>query len=1185
MAQESASTPAFFLLGKIVRLLGFFLFLFCHPIWLSAQTNPVTMPGSINNILVMIQGKVEVSTAGNDAWSPARLHQTLRPSDRVRTGERSRAEVYLRIGMTIQLSESSTLEVLPSTQPSFWKGIFKVFNRERGRKSELKLPGASAAVRGTDFLVQVTEEGSSELTILDGQVLLRNETDEVLLANNERGLVEPGRAPRKSAVVEAVPDMIQWSLYYPAVLNPDELQFSREEQQASGDSLRAYRSGDLLKAVEIFPWQLPTTSDAARAYSASLLLSVGQVDKARALLQTIRAAPGSAELNQLIAAIKFENWNGTNPPGSSSEWLAESYYRQSRYQLQAALDAARNATTNAPDFGFAWARVAELEFSFGHTTKALTALEKSLQLSPRNAQAIALNGFLLAAQNKISAAFSQFDQAIAVDSALGNAWLGRGLCSIRQGRSQDGLRDLLVAASLESQRSLLRSYLGKAFADANDENHAMKELALATQLDPNDPTSWLYSALLKQWQNRINEAIADLEVSQERNDNRQLYRSRLLLDQDRAVRSASLASIYRDNGMTEVSVREASRAVTDDYGNYSAHLFLANSFDQVRDRTGFNLRYETVWFNELLLANLLAPVGAGIFSQNISQQEYSRLFDVKRIGLTATTTVRSDGQYHEEVSQFGTFDKFGYSLDLDYQHNDGVRPNNELDLIHWFTKFKFQLTPQDTLFLLTEYRDFHSGDNFQYYDWHQNVKTNFTFDEVQTPNVLIGYHREWTPGVHTLLLAGRLENDQHFSTAPAGELVLDTDTNKTVQAVQYPPFFDVKLRSQVEVYTVELNQILQSEGQTFVFGGRFQTGEFETANRLLYAPNPDVINEETNVTEQFERFGAYGYYTIEPVQNLFLTAGLSYDHVTFPRNFRAPPISSGQTSREQLGPKAAMVYSPRNWLTLRGIYARSLSGVSLDEDYRLEPPQLAGFVQTFRTIIPESVAGSVSVPPIETFGMAVDLKFKTRTYISFNAESLASDVNQEIGVFERVNSLPPFFVSSTRQRLEFNERSAGIIVNQLLGDEWSLSTSYKFVSSELESEFPDIPKFVFNSADLNEFNNTSKSDLHLFGAALLFNHPCGFFARGEVNCFFQDDTRRTFTGNTAATVTQIKVEQPSEDFTQFNAYIGWRFPHQFGDVTFGVLNIAGSDYHLNPLNSYPELPHERVYAAQLRLRF
>src|SRR5207245_2635181 len=213
--------------------------------------------------------------------------------------------------------------------------------------------------------------------------------------------------------------------------------------------------------------------------------------------------------------------------------------------------------------------------------------------APRNAQALALKGFLLAAQNKTREAINWFNEAIAVDSALGNAWLGRGLCRIRQGDAIGGREDLLVAAALEPQRALLRGYLGKAYAEEGDHPRARKELELAEGLDKNDPTAWLYSALLNQQYNRINEAIRDLEHSEDLNDNRSVYRSSLLLDQDRAVRSANLAAIYRDAGMFDVSVREASRAVIYAYANYSAHLFLANRYDQLRDPNGGNLRYET----------------------------------------------------------------------------------------------------------------------------------------------------------------------------------------------------------------------------------------------------------------------------------------------------------------------------------------------------------------------------------------------------------------------------------------------------------------------------------------------------------------------------------------------------------------------------------------------------------------
>src|SRR5205814_8788365 len=186
-------------------------------------------------------------------------------------------------------------------------------------------------------------------------------------------------------------------------------------------------------------------------------------------------------------------------------------------------------------------------------------------------------------------------------------------------------------------------------------------------LDPDDPTSWLYSALLNQQENRINEAVTDLQRSQELNENRSVFRSRLLLDQDQAVRSANLAAIYRDAGMFDVSVQEASRAVNYDYANYSAHLFLAESYDALRDPNPINLRYETPTLSELLVADLLAPPGAGALSQNISQQEYSRLFDANHLGLFSSTEYLSRGAWTESASQYGVLGKSSYSLDAFYR--------------------------------------------------------------------------------------------------------------------------------------------------------------------------------------------------------------------------------------------------------------------------------------------------------------------------------------------------------------------------------------------------------------------------------------------------------------------------------------------------------------------------------------
>src|SRR5207237_54036 len=225
-------------------------------------------------------------------------------------------------------------------------------------------------------------------------------------------------------------------------------------------SLAAYRAGDLLGALAQYPaGHLPAT-DAEKIYLAGVVLAVGQVERAEALVTEITGqrsevrtpAQRLAEaLRQMIAAVKLPQPLSTlhSRLSTATEWLAESYRRQSIAHLEAARMAAREAVRKSPRFGFGWARLAELEFSFGRITEAEQALATSLALSPRNAQAVALRGFLLSAQNKIPQAIQSFDQAIALDGALGNAWLGRGLCRIRQGHAEAGREDLQIASTLE----------------------------------------------------------------------------------------------------------------------------------------------------------------------------------------------------------------------------------------------------------------------------------------------------------------------------------------------------------------------------------------------------------------------------------------------------------------------------------------------------------------------------------------------------------------------------------------------------------------------------------------------------------------------------------------------------------------------------------------------------------------
>ena len=1140
------------------------------------QLAPAQLSSNAAAVVISTQGIVEILPKGATNWVPAKVGQAVDTGSQLRTGAKSRAMIRLSNLSVLRVGERMTY-LIESPHAEGGKPVLNLrtgsayfFGRQKPEDIQLRTPSVTGAIRGTEFEVTVAPDGRTTVTMIDGEVELANAQGTARLSGGEQGVVEAGRAPLKTAVLNAV-NIIQWALYYPGILDFAELELNPAERGVLAESLAAYQRGDLPEALQRYPAEHQPASAADHLYLGGLLLSVGLVDQTLAQLEAAASGGGNnpalaRAIRQVIAAVKGEAWETSGTPMLATEFLAESYYRQSRANLPGALAAARQAVAKSPGFAFGWARVAELEFGFGRTPAALEALNRSLALAPRNAQAVALKGFVVSARNQIGAAIKLFDEAIAIDGALANAWLGRGLCRIRSGRAEAGREDLQVAAALEPNRALLRSYLGKAFSETHDNVRAGHELELARKFDPKDPTSWLYSALLHQQDNRINEAIRDLEQSQALNDNRSLFRSRLLLDEDLAVSSANLASIYRDAGMADVSLREASRAVTYDYANAAAHLFLSDSYNELRDPTRFNLRYETVWFNELLLANLLSPIGGGRLSQHVSQQEYSHLLQADGLGFANSTLARSDNKSVTELaSQFGTLGGTSYALDLDYQHNGGVRPNNDLDSIEWYTTVKQQITPQDTLLALVKYEDYHSGDNFQYYN-QTNARPNFRFDEYQQPIVVGGWHHEWSPGVHTLLLGGRVATEQYFSDHGAPQLLLLQNGAGSIYAFDREPF-DVHYHGQSEIYLAELNQLFQWNRVTLSLGGRWQGGSFQTQSQFT---NPPVLLSslfsdpvaQSSLNEGFGRLTGYGYLTVEPLDHLWLTGGAAYDDVSYPDNFRSPPLSGGQDHTSQLGPKAGLVWSPASLVTLRGAYTRSLGGVSADESYRLEQAQVAGFPQAFRSLIPESVVGSVSAPKYETASAALDFKFPTHTYAGIQAQWLNTDVDRTVGALVLDHGLFPFASTSTLEQLRYRENSIGGSVNQLLGDFFVVGAGYRFDRVELGDAYPNIP--------LAGFNTTSHADLHDTSGYVLFNHPSGLFARADATWYHQINSG---------------AGMPGDDFVQENLYVGYRFLRRHAELMFGILNLSGQDYHLNPLNAYLELPRERSFIVRLNFVF
>jgi Tfp pilus assembly protein PilF len=1122
--------------------------------------------GTNQCVLLTVEGMVELKLRAATNWITATAGSELNPGDQLRTGTRSRASLRLSNLAVLRVNAQTTLEVRSATATAttpmidLKAGSSYFFNRTRPMETQFRTPTVTGAIRGTEFLLEVAESGVSTVSMFDGEVLLENEAGQLSIHNHEQAVVRSGEPPTKTAVV-LTQRLIQWVLYYPAVLDPTDLFTAHVPAQLMA-SIEAYRAGDLLKALRLVEGSPETAAE--RSYLAALLLSVGQVGESERLLAEVgQSSEVAAALRVMIATVRGDDeLQPISHPTTATEWLAMSYYYQSRNELEPARKAAREVVRLAPGLGSGWARLAELEFGFGDLKATRRALDQASALSPRNAQAAALSGFVLTAEGNTEKAVQQFDEAIALDGALGNAWLGRGLARFFAGDREPGRADLQVAATLEPQRSLLRSYLAKGFAETRDLKHAESELALARQLDPNDPTPLLYSALLRQQQNRINEAVADLQESSRLNDHRALYRSRLLLDQDQSVRSANLAALYRDNGMIDLSVREAARSVNLDYANHSAHLFLANSYDALRDPRQINLRYETPWLSELLVANLLAPVNAAALSQTVSQQEYSRLFAGDELGFSSGTEYQSRGDWTQYGSFYGTEGRSGFAVDVLYRDLSGDAPNTDVEQFDLSAKFKQQLTAQDSVLFQAVYSDYESGDPRQYYD-PTNASPTLRVKEKQAPNLFAGYHREWSPGNHTLFLAGRLSDEFTLDDSAATLLITTRNSSNHITRVDQR-LAPVNYASDLEAWSFELQQVHQKTEHTLVAGGRFQTGDIDTESFIQRGAG---IGQE--VHPELNRASAYAYYTWQIIEPLAVTAGVSYDHLDYPANNEIVPVTAGQTSKDMWSPKAGLRWQPFDSTTFRAGYTRSLGGVFYDTSVRLEPTQIAGFNQAFRSLLPESVAGLVPGSEFETLGAAWDQKIDDQTFFSVSGELLKSAGARTVGTLDAFGPLLTDIPSGTRQYLDYEEKVLAASLDRMIGRQFVVGATYRLSEAELDDRVPEVvaawsPRFSPTA------NRTVSATLHQLNLRAIFNHTSGGF--GEFHSLWTSQSSRGYSPALAG-----------DDFWQFNVFLGYRLTHRMAELRAGVLNLGDEDYRLNPLNLQSALPRERTFVISLKL--
>ncbi len=866
------------------------------------DTQPVAQVVSTQGSLEILPGKhrlrqIQVTAGRNDL---------LCPGDALRSGAISRGAItFLSTDAVLRIDQNSHLRLPEPKKVEYsvielLRGIIHFFSR-KPYQLDVATPFVNGTVEGTEFLVEVQPDQASIL-VFEGIVRAWNKAGELAVGSNEIVIATVNSAPIKRASVRSQ-DSVQWTLFYPPI------------------GAAATMSPDIREAARLM--------DVGRVGEASSLLAK-QPDNATAL--SLRATIAVVQ-NRNQEAERLAREALSIRPESSIAHTALSYVQQSQFDIQGAAGSAKLAVHYDSENAHAWARLAELQSGMGRLKAAKESAIRATAIDPKISRTQTVLGFSHLTRFETREAINAFEKAITLDQADPLPRLGLGLAKINSGKLAEGRQNLEIAVSLDANSSLLRAYLGKGYFEEKRYPLDSRQYTIAKQLDPNDPTAYLYDGILKQTINRPIEAIENLEKSIELNDNRAVYRSRLLLDEDRAARYTSLARAYNDLRFAQLGINESTKSLTLDPSNAAAHRFLSDTYLGAP-------RLEISRVSELLQAQLMQDININPIQPSLAEtnlnvlarggpvssgfNEFTPLFERNQTQFNVSGVGGNNDTSGGEAVLSGVHDRISYSIGGFAYKTDGWRANNDLDQNVYNIFLQGAIDPKVNLQVEALHRDSDEGDVALQFD---------------PRDIVLDKRREIDQDSLRLGLRYSPEPNSPRSTFLLSYINSDTD-EKLRESDQIDPFTSFSQNSDRNTKgdMVEGQYIYQRERLNLVAGAAYSNLD-TVINEKFQVIDIDfgpVFSEDARIDEKIEHPRAYVYANIHTgEESVDWTLGASYD------DFTDEPIE-----KSSFNPKFGVRWQLHPDVVLRAAGFRVIKP-SFVNNRTIEPTQVAGFNQFF----------------------------------------------------------------------------------------------------------------------------------------------------------------------------------------------------------------------------------------------
>jgi tetratricopeptide (TPR) repeat protein len=717
-------------------------------------------------------------------------------------------------------------------------------------------------------------------------------------------------------------------------------------------------------------------------------------------------------------------------------------------------------------------------------------------------------GYAYLMRVKTKDAKAAFEKAIVLDQADPLPRLGLGLAKIREGKLHDGGREIETAASLDPSNALVRSYLGKTYYEEKRTGLDEREYQVAKQLDPNDPTPYFYDAIAKQTTNRPVEALHDMQRAIELNDNRAVYRSRMLLDSDGAARSASLGRVYSDLGFQQLALVEGWKSVNTDSTNSSAHRLLADTYAVLP-------RHEIARVSELLQSQLLQPLnmtplqprlaesnlflisslGPGALSFN----EFNPIFNRNGATFQATGLAGENDTYSGEGVIAGIYQNVAFSLGGFHFTTDGYRQNADQKETIGNGFVQVELSPQTSFQLEVRNRDTELGD----------VKQRFFSDEffpgltqdIESFSVRFGGRHTFAP--NSILLGSFVYQDRYESRRFEPREVLGG-------------VFDLNQHDKLpqEGISIELQHLFRSRYVNLTTGAGFANITGVIRSREFLPAFPGATTDLATIDTQTRHGNAYAYANIINVlKDVTFTLGGSVDIL----DGSADVIPDGDET--QFNPKGGITWNPLPGTTVRAAVSRVLKR-TLITDQTLEPTQVAGFNQFF---------DDPNLTDAWRYGAAVDQK-------------LTADLFGGVEYSYRDLSIPT--INAVDGSLK--ERGG----DEQLARAYLFWTPHRWLALRAEYQYERMTRSdpIIDPV----LGEAARVTTHRVPLGISFFHESGISSSVTGTYWHQSGKFLRF-----LTLTE---ESGHDSFVTVDAAINYRLPYRYGFVTLGVTNLLDKEF-------------------------